>query len=568
MIKARDWMADDGEEEQTNETPQNQTSSDDSSSSSSSSEEEEEGEDHYENDYNFAKASKESAVVPLVNQPESKNFYLLNPKNHELMLFSINSDEAGQIYQMAGDLVKFKVGKFVLRYPIRRANGKRRYVTIHHNDKIESNCNQLYCQTESEATLEVEKITTGRKKKKCESIFSTFQKFRLMNRASYELFNEDIYVLEEFLESVRFTRIWLGHKCCVNMLNPGKMVCPIVTCRDVRCLKHFNDFGYMYDHLIKHKVDDDADATILVDRYAFVKGWIGRNRYMDLDEAISTVESTSNKDGKSLSISKLNLFRPSPKDKFTGRQCLMDETAVEKYIFGDKNALQRVNAPIASYFATSSKGVSSSVTSAVSSSNEVMITKCKESISETASSLAKKEKNKSSTSSIVNVEKDKSNGKSAMKKSKKKEESKNVEGLSKKKVEKKKEMMSGIDAPIASYFATSSKGVSSSVTSAVSSSNEVMITKCKESISETASSLAKKEKNKSSTSSIVNVEKDKSNGKSAMKKSKKKEESKNVEGLSKKKVEKKKEMMSGIDDASTSTKDMLNKKKPISSMDD
>ena len=364
MIKACDWL-DQQKQKVTNEERSDQqvtneerpnphevlSSTDTSDASTSSSSDSDSGSDEYENDYNFQKASLESAVVPLQHQPGTKNFYLLNPKNQELVPFSVNSEEASQIYKMAGELLNLALGKYTVKYPIRRINGRRRYVTITLNDKVEVNSTSLYCQTESESTLRVERTSKARVKKRSENLYNKFMRFRVINSASYQLFDQDIYVLEEFVDSLRFSRIWLGHNSCINMLNPAKMVCPVSSCRDVRTLKHFNDFGYVHEHLINHKVKGDAAATKLVDRYSFLIKWFDENKFTPVDEAITTLESTS-ENWKSLSLAKFNLFRPTIKDNFKGKQNMMDQDAVEKFILGDVNALRHVNAPITSYFVT------------------------------------------------------------------------------------------------------------------------------------------------------------------------------------------------------------------------
>ena len=133
------------------------------------------------------------------------------------------------------------------------------------------------------------------------------------------------------------------------------MLCPVFNCRDERTLKRFNDFGYMYDHLIKHKVKNDVAATKLVERYTFVENWFKDNKFSSLEDSLAAIEAAS-EDGKSFSLGDINLFCPSARDTFKGQQHLMEESAVRKYILGDVNAFRNVNAPITSYFAKPSRG--------------------------------------------------------------------------------------------------------------------------------------------------------------------------------------------------------------------
>ena len=219
------------------------------------------------------------------------------------------------------------------------------------------NSKNLYCQTESECTLKVEKIGGSRKKKKCEDMFGDFLKFRMVSTKSYHFFDNDIYILGGFLEALKFSRLWLGNANCVNLLNPAKMLCPVFNCCDDRNLKRFNDFVYILHHLIKHKVKNDIAATKLVDRFHFVEKWFEANKFSSLEDSIAAIES-SNDGGKSLSLGTINLFRPSAEDTFKGKQYLMVESAVQNYILGDPNALLNINAPVTSFFVTASTSYS------------------------------------------------------------------------------------------------------------------------------------------------------------------------------------------------------------------
>ena len=94
---AHDWLdGGDGESSinETDTTRKEKETSPVKSSSSPSSSSSSESEDDLDNDLNFAKADKASAVVPSEMQPTSKNFFLLNPKNFELILFLVTSSES------------------------------------------------------------------------------------------------------------------------------------------------------------------------------------------------------------------------------------------------------------------------------------------------------------------------------------------------------------------------------------------------------------------------------------------------------------------------------------------
>ena len=100
MIKASDWLtASEANQEDSvaeagtsivNQQKEGQkTTEDDNTSSSSSSCDSDsdttDTDSDYDNDYNFKRASQASTVVPLKNQPNTKNFYILNPKNQALI---------------------------------------------------------------------------------------------------------------------------------------------------------------------------------------------------------------------------------------------------------------------------------------------------------------------------------------------------------------------------------------------------------------------------------------------------------------------------------------------------
>ena len=377
MLPAKDWMKDVSEPERNSETSsclsekesashQRSPSPLSSSSSSSSS-----SESDYENDYDFTKASNPSSVVPMEQQPKVKNFYILNPKDQGLVPFQVEGEDAKDIYKIAGEKLKLKPGKYTIVYPIRRVNGMRRFVTVSNDDQVELSSTNLYCQTESESTIKVLMVGSSRKVKNSEKLFKDFCEMRVISSESYKLFDKHIYVLEQFVEKLKFTRIWLGSEVCVNFVNPCKMLCPLFKCRDDRTLKRFNDLGYVYDHLIKHKVSGDVAATKLVERYNYLKEWIVENKFTDVTDGIAVLASSSVA-GKSLSLDGINLFCPSSADKFKGKQYLMDETVIENFILGDVNALASVNPPITSYFvkAPAKRKSSSTITSSSQASRK------------------------------------------------------------------------------------------------------------------------------------------------------------------------------------------------------
>ena len=171
-------------------------------------------------------------------------------------------------------------------------------------------------------------------------------KHKKITKSTYELFIDHEFYLENYLEKVHVIRSFLGNSMSINLLSPGNFLCPVKNCREVINLKHFNDYGYIKNHLITHKVDNVHGADVLVDRLIHVSSadWNKANKFEALDNVVESLNTTSH-EGKSLSLDHISLFLPSPSDSFKGKSQMMDEAIIQQLVDFDTSALDSMPDP-------------------------------------------------------------------------------------------------------------------------------------------------------------------------------------------------------------------------------
>lgn len=128
--------------------------------------------------------------------------------------------------------------------------------------------------------------TTPFQSKPGEELFIKFMKEKLVTKTTYMLFEDHEHLLETFIDKTFVIRCFLRNPLSINLLSPGKLSienCPLSTCRTIVNLEHFNDFGYIRAHLIKHKVGKVCGADVLVNRFNHVTSaqWFSKNKFED-----------------------------------------------------------------------------------------------------------------------------------------------------------------------------------------------------------------------------------------------------------------------------------------------
>ena len=292
-----------------------------------------------DDDVDYSGANQSSKLLPLGQQPDSKQYSVKTEDTQVRIPISFTVDEVHDIYRQIGALLKLKDNSYNIKYSLRQTNGKRRYITVVPSEDetlLKKQLTMLYRQTKNDDTLTVEQIVTGhRPPRKSEALFRDFAGLKVMSKRAYELLQDHRYIIENFFSSRAFTKHWLGNENALNLLNPGKFVCPL--CKKHVALKKFNDLSNVIKHLTKHEVKQTAFADVLKQRHEFLleRDWLSRE-VGDLD--------TETHGDMSLSLSGAKLYIPDDASKpFNGRLLLLDETICEKLLCGDESALDGLN---------------------------------------------------------------------------------------------------------------------------------------------------------------------------------------------------------------------------------
>ena len=167
-----------------------------------------------------------------------------------------------------------------------------------------------------------------------------------VSKQTYRLFDGHLDVLEKFLEKRKEICILVGQSDAVNLLHPGKFLCPIDGCRALVNLKFTNNYEFIHRHLEAHK--SEKGSELLIDRLKYIESseWVRENKYADTTTLIDHVNNVNN-----LQIENVTFFcLPATGPRFKGKHFLMDVKIIEKLMDGDQIALDTLPSGIGAYF--------------------------------------------------------------------------------------------------------------------------------------------------------------------------------------------------------------------------
>ena len=117
-----------------------------------------------DDDVDYSGANQSSKLLPLGQQPDSKQYSVKTEDTQVLIPISFTVDEVHDIYRQIGALLKLKENSYNIKYSLRQTNGKRRYITVVPSEDgtlLKKQLTMLYRQTKNDDTLTVEQIVTG-----------------------------------------------------------------------------------------------------------------------------------------------------------------------------------------------------------------------------------------------------------------------------------------------------------------------------------------------------------------------------------------------------------------------
>ena len=350
---------------------------------------------------------------------ERKWFRVQRQGSLKVATVDITASNIEESFTKACRIVQIEENDATIVYPMRTSEGKDD-ITISNDEFVKESLMTFFLTCEEGSKIIV--VPSQTKQKARDYRFTEYgynsiiKKTFSVNRQYYEYLQENVFLIESFLNKRVYLNLVLG-KECLNWLNPGHFYCTLKGCNKIIALGYFNNISRIFAHYQTHASQGDSCSKIIMRRH---------NHMIDCNTALllNDEESGSKKKKKKWvkvadfdsKLEKLNneVVEPDVINKefienetaeFKGRHLLINVSVLQKILLSDGDALQSIpkvapKAVITSYYTkitsnnASAKSRSTKTSDAAKRSNsEAVVPKVSNSVVKTGSKKIAKDSN-------------------------------------------------------------------------------------------------------------------------------------------------------------------------------